>query len=114
MGHKIVQLVSTIREGSRLALTIDQKILRKAGWKPGPAKAISHGIAGGNVAGTLIRGDNGIEPDGSQIFKSNGNAPSKQNQARNRFKRNGGSSRKFRVHSCRCNRYSNSRSNYKR
>ncbi len=92
-----------IRAGYK-ALTVDQKVLVKVGWKPTAAKAISHGIAISNIANNLGN-DSGIEPDGSQIF--NGNSASTPNKARGGFKR--GTSRKYNkfFHNgakCRCTR----------
>ncbi len=91
----------------------DEILLKHAGWKPGAARGISHGIFSGTAAANLIKSDNGIEPDG-QISYKNGTTSNKQNQARSGRKSNYRFRRNRRFHSCSCkrrprsNRYSRS------
>jgi len=78
-----------------------------------PGRGVRHGLALGSAAGSLIKPDNGIEPDGS-ISQNNGIKASKSNQARSGYKRNSGSSRRVHIQYCNSNRRSNSSKYYRR
>ncbi len=90
MGHKIVQLVSTIRAGAGAfakSASASENALLKAHWKPAAAKGISHGIFAGGV-GNYLKSDNGIEADGPQIQPGNGTKAYKPYKARSGRQRN--------------------------
>ncbi len=85
MGHRIVQLVSTIREGTRLASRVagaDYKVFRKVGYNRRQSAILSGSIAAGGSA-KYLSSDNGIEPDAPISFK-NGFKASKSYKTRSR------------------------------
>ncbi len=70
-----------IQIASKLA-QIDYKVMRGAGWKPGAARGISHGIFGGTtIANSISNRDNGL--NGGPISTSS----YFQSQTRSGFKR---------------------------
>ncbi len=90
MGHKIVQLASTIRRGVQAGFkTADatERIMIRSGWKPGAAKGIGHGIFAGGV-GNYFKSSDTLEQDGIPSQKPNGSQTNQQNKARGRFRSN--------------------------
>ncbi len=106
----LLDAINTARQfGTKYAkstIDIDYKLLKHAGWKPGAARGISHGIFAGSIANYIK--DDQPGNDGGSISKINGSKANKPNQTRSRFKRN--SSRRYRSNKCNCakHRYTNS------
>ncbi len=71
-------------------------------------RGVRHGLAAGATIGSLIKSDNGIEPDGKVPFKNGSNA-NQPNKARGGPQRNGRSSRSRYISHSYCNRYPNAR-----
>ncbi len=103
-----IQIASRIGGLLLKTSSADIKILQKAGWKPGAAKGISHGIFAGSAA-NYLKDDNGIEPDGIPQKPGYGPSANKPNKTRSRSKRYSRSRRCVNNYNRRSNRYSNSR-----
>ncbi len=87
----------------------DEILLKHAGWKPGAARGISHGIFSGTALANVIN-ESGPNLDDAVQKKPNGATSNKPNQARSRQFSN--SRRRYNSKYCNCSkhRYSNSRS----
>ena len=70
-------------QGGKKVLEADFYILRKFGWKPGAARGISHGLAGG----TFLTQQGFEQPDG--LSPSNAPPTSSVDQTYSRSKSNG-------------------------
>ncbi len=93
---------------SRRTVDIDYKILRHAGWKPGAARGISHGIFAGSIGNYLKESDT-LTEDGSLSKNEHGNQTSSQDKTRGRQFRNNKYSRNS-GRRCTCAKYRRSSS----